>query len=85
MTNKNEEEYSACDFCGYETTELEFIEAPFTGNNGHVCKLCFSTFAGNALIYPNQYDNKEVMMQISFVGNTILAEIKKLSEKREIL
>lgn len=75
----NEEDYFCCDFCGYETKELETIEAPVTGNKGNVCKICFSTSAGNALIYPNQYDNKEVMKQISFVGNMILDEIKKLN------
>lgn len=43
-----------------------------------LCRLCASTLAGNAYDYPEQYQGQAAVLKtICYVGNTILAEVKK--------
>jgi hypothetical protein len=69
-----------CDSChfvgpvkGYET----FAPGPMKGQTKHLCALCASTLAGNALEYPDQYPHRDVLRTICYVGNVLLAAIQE--------
>ena len=67
-----------CDSCGYRTRHLHKHEAPFTKLSPvWVCDLCFTTFAGNAALYPEQYPQGGVLQHVCFVGNVILDAIRE--------
>ena len=78
-TRENEKP-EGCDFCGWETDDLKFYTVP----NGvgvvpeaWLCKVCRNTLAGNARHYPRQYENKDIMRNISYTTNMILDAMKK--------
>ncbi len=51
-------------------------EAPDPFN---LCDLCAGTFAGNASVYPAQYEqNGKILQAICFVGNKILKRIDEI-------
>jgi hypothetical protein len=70
-----------CDGCNFETKVEEYgqgVGKDFmnrTGRQMKLCNLCANTHAGNAVDFPNQYENDEVMFAISYVGNVILKEL----------
>lgn len=41
-----------------------------------LCQLCAGTMTGNALDYPSQYPNADVLKTICYVGNAILAKLE---------
>ena len=50
------------------------LEAPF-----NLCELCAGTYAGNAAVYPAQYEqNGKILQAICFVGNKILERIDEI-------
>ena len=66
-----------CEFCEFETYELEESTDGFPRRTGKLCKLCMATFAGTAYFYPSQYkSNSAILRSISYVGNKIIEAIE---------
>lgn len=67
-----------CMSCGFETKELECYSQDYGEVQGDhwLCKLCAGTFAGNAMRYPRQYPNRNVLKAVCYIGNEILARIE---------
>lgn len=76
MNNKPDDKPEECEFCHYETNKLEFFNAP-GGKDGWLCDVCASTYAGNAYHFPDHYENRHIMSQVSYSTNMILDAIKK--------
>ncbi len=77
-----EDKPEACDFCQFKTQELRpYANAPFreaAESHKWLCRLCANTPAGNAHEYPDQFKGEINAMKCTcFVGNTILAEMRK--------
>jgi ribosomal protein L37AE/L43A len=67
-----------CDSCGYKTRHLHVATQALKRNDRvWLCDLCFSTYAGNATLYPAQYENGNVLRHICFVSNAILDAIRE--------
>ena len=69
-----------CDSCNYETKELEFYPFNMREDGSWLCELCAGTLAGNALEYPEQFRDRRILQTICYVGNVILAKIRKSDE-----
>lgn len=75
---EQDEKPEECDFCGYPTEKLEFYKYSHADvENAWLCEVCASTAAGTAYHFPRQYDQKEIMKQISFCANMILERIER--------
>lgn len=81
-------EYGTCDFCGY-TTACHKAKMGMNSVGASedrdilLCPLCFSTPAGNALSWPNQYAGQVAILKtMNFVGNTLLAAAFYFNEER---
>ncbi len=61
-----------CESCGFEAKLKDCFDGKF-----RLCSLCAGTLTGNAMAYPAQYEHSDVMKTICYVGNVLLAEIKK--------
>ena len=76
--NKPEE----CNFCGYETKELEFYNnqsAPIP--EAWLCEVCASSVASSgAYHFPCQYENKDIIRHISYCTNMILSTMKRSNQ-----
>lgn len=72
------EKSEMCHSCGFETHELKYYGPSVFGKTDGkwLCDLCASTFAGTAVDYPTHYDGP-TLATICYVGNVILAEIRK--------
>lgn len=80
-----------CDSCNWKTDDLTKVDAyarlqgagPFTPDDekpwGWLCEVCQSTYAGNAWLYPRQYDNEPLFATVAWGINRILAEIRTTS------
>ncbi len=67
-----------CQSCAYETDRLKYYPFALRQEEGMwLCELCASTHAGNACEYPNQYPERKTLATICYVGNVILAAIRK--------
>ena len=72
-----------CDSCQaeFKLGELEDFSSsyPHWDDQLMLCELCKSTFAGNATVYPSQYEqNGKIVQAICFVGNKILKRIDEI-------
>lgn len=74
-----------CDSCEFEAELKEYrsmrLVAGMPDKVKRLCHLCAATMTGGAVDYPNQYlDGRsgDVMKTICYVGNAIIAEIRKL-------
>lgn len=68
----------SCESCGWETEHLVKTDAfarirghgPFTPNEekvwGWLCQVCRSTFAGNAWLFPRQYENQPLFALVAW-------------------
>ena len=86
MTEENripeDAEIPECDCCGYKA-ELEKVTGRRTygvsveEHSYNLCEICRSTFAGNIMFYPGQYENHPLIKIVAYIGNMILEAIKK--------
>ena len=81
---KPSEKPEECECCGFETTELKAYDAPplsdRSGEKDWFCILCAGTMASNSVQYPRSYEETGVVMRtVCYVGNAIIAEIRKLA------
>ena len=75
-----------CDFCGFKTTDLHHISLarlrpilqPIERGEkaAWLCTVCYSTPAGNALQYPDQFPEARVLKMLAWCTNHLLAEMK---------
>jgi hypothetical protein len=81
--DNSREKPEICQACYYETTELKpygaFAMSKFPYTHKWLCDLCATTFSGNALEYPDQYENRHLMFHVCHVGNVLLSEIRKIT------
>ena len=82
-----------CDSCGWPTEELTEVDAyartkghgPFTPDDqkewAWLCEVCRSSYAGNAYLYPRNYDDDIVLRTIAWQTNAILDAIAKLGDR----
>lgn len=90
---KPDPEDSYCDCCQFQTTELTLVDAyartfghgPFTPEQDKeyawMCDVCHSTLAGNAYLYPRQYEYEVYLISATInwgSTNAILAKIEQL-------
>ena len=79
------EEIEECHGCGFETDELHRYSAHVGQGETKIfefCDICYTSFSGNAAIYPTQYEGVgKVLQHVSYCTNLILAAIKELKEK----
>jgi hypothetical protein len=75
---EEEFEHENCDACGYPTKNLKKYEFAAGKEPGWLCECCAGTYAGNAFFYPEQYDNIEIMRQISYCTNMILDKLRDI-------
>ena len=73
-----------CQSCGFKGAHTQIVmahneetKAKYQLPHEH-CDICYNTLAGNAHRYPSQYRNRDLMQQISVVGNMILKKIDEL-------
>ena len=68
-----------CESCQFTTDVRPYPMRGGEGRDKVLCELCAGTHAGSALEYTRQYDGKsaEILQAISYVGNAIIAEIRK--------
>jgi hypothetical protein len=78
-----------CDACGWPTSYLTECDAyarnpdhgPFTPEEekerAWLCEVCRSTYAGNAYMYPRQYDNRQVLSTIAWGINRVVDEVRR--------
>ena len=73
-------ELKECEFCGSETYETFTVKNDYAEKKtaGELCEVCASTWAGNAFLFPSQYDTK-IFKQLSQIANFML---KKLSNNQ---
>lgn len=74
-----------CDGCHFNTSELTLYEdrpgiVPKGREKRWLCALCASTPCGNAATFPNQYPDAKVLQTICYVGNVILAALRRDKE-----
>lgn len=77
--NDDEVEVTECSNCHYKINDLMKIERTHGEKMGctwYLCKVCRETFAGNAYEFPRYYD-AQLYGTIAYIGNMILAEIRK--------
>ena len=66
-----------CDFCESEVDELHSTSMPGGAvERGDLCDVCFGSFAGNALFYPEQYPVM-ILRTMSQQTNMILKAFKE--------
>lgn len=65
-----------CESCHYETPALTYC-ADRILRSIWLCDLCAGTLAGNAAKNPVAYPHADVLRTICYVGNVILAEIRR--------
>jgi ribosomal protein L37AE/L43A len=71
-----------CNNCGWETDELKECDAyaRVQGDDektwAWLCDICRNTYAGNAYLYPRQYENRDVLAMLAWGINRVLAEIR---------
>jgi ribosomal protein L37AE/L43A len=65
-----------CESCHYETPALTY-SADRILRSIWLCDLCAGTLAGNAAKNPVAYPHADVLRTICYVGNVILAEIRR--------
>jgi len=90
MSRFDDPQPSECESCMWKTTELTKTDAyartwghgPSTPDEakqwGWLCEVCRSTWAGNAWLYPDQHQNKEVLSMIAWQTNYLAAEIARV-------
>ena len=73
-----------CHACGFEPedpSELSPYDGCDTRGLGNLrmmlCHICAGTFVGSAVRYPRSYPDADTMKTIAYVGNLILAALKK--------
>lgn len=75
------ENRGVCECCGYVTddvAQLKKLETAHTGGSDfYCCSLCASTPTLNAHRYPGRYEGADVMKTVCYVGNVLLAALKK--------
>lgn len=64
-----------CDSCGFYGDIEEYSSHKRDGEHKKLCELCANTSAGNTIEYPQSYPCPEVMQQINFVANVLLASL----------
>lgn len=82
------EKPNECQSCGFPTKKLQLFEQLDTtlgGGGGRInhrdfwfCDLCSGTITSTAHRYPGQYDGLSTMRVVCYVGNEILAALKKI-------
>lgn len=89
MRDNTKEKPSHCDSCDFPMRELKpyrydlFTKHPPEESHKWLCSLCADTLVGSMLQYPDQFKDPVMCRLICFVGNTIIAEIKKIGVKAE--
>lgn len=68
-----------CDFCSFETKDLHLCDHR-GDEKAALCNVCYTTFAGNAYQYPDQYRNNNVNVMALIANCTN----KMLSQKPDI-
>jgi hypothetical protein len=79
-----DDEAEECDGCRFPGLELEEYEASPVGRRKEpkrLCELCANTFMGNALEYPEQYDNHDAMQIVAFCTNLLLKRLADIEAK----
>ena len=71
-----------CDFCGHESSNTKQTESA-EGTILNLCKVCWSTHAGNMATYPQYYNSDiiYVMRMLAWCTNEIINEIRKLRKE----
>lgn len=81
-----------CSSCGFETEALQSYpnhrtqyDDAYTDESRRkwICALCASTAAGSALDYPTHYPEGTTLKTICYVGNVILAALRRPTEHQE--
>ena len=73
----DDDEIIVCYSCNYPAPTTAYRDRTTGGlmKNMRFCTLCFTSLAGNACRYPNQYPNSETMHQSTFNANAILDQM----------
>ena len=64
-----------CEACNFETAELKLYDNKEPGF--WLCEICAKSVSGNAKIYPNLYENKELLHMQAFCTNMVIAKMRK--------
>lgn len=70
---------TSCVSCGFDPSELHEARIEFSKKPKppvFLCTLCYSTHAGNATLYPDQYPEGKVLRHMCYLANVILAELR---------
>lgn len=72
---------SECDACRYETWKLHRTDPPFMSRRKepyYFCDLCWSSFAGNSVQYPDQYPDRQVLCHVNLTANKIIERLDEV-------
>jgi len=68
-----------CDSCSFTTQELTIVEAPYADNpTAWFCNVCYGSLAGNAYLYPSQYDQGAVLRHVALCTNMVLQKLDQM-------
>ena len=81
------EELTECDGCRYRGLPLKTYQRSKISGRGpmELCELCASTFIGNSLEYPEQYDDKDAMQLVGYCTNLIMEKLNDLENQIDLL
>lgn len=88
MGKVTDDEIPECDGCRFPGLPLEtYTSSPMSRFEGpkHLCKLCASTFIGNSVDYPEQYDDKDTMQLVGYCTNLILQRLNQIEHRIDLL
>jgi len=79
----DEDDETYCDSCMYPTSELHEVEVPGSveKEKARLCGICYSSFAGNAYLYPRQYPDATAIRMTAFSTNKILDHMTNLAQE----
>ena len=78
LADKVPNDREECDACHFSTRHLHKVPRPFFAReqpDQWFCDLCWSSFAGNAAQYPDQYPEKKVLHHLCYLTNVLLEAI----------
>jgi hypothetical protein len=71
-----------CHNCGYPAETLRRYGNSPTEHPVMLCDVCYKTFLSHAILWPRDCDVPKLCKSVGYIANMILAEIRKLKEKR---
>lgn len=75
---------SECAGCNYETVLQKYKSGkPTKEVEVELCNLCANTPNGNAVFFPDQYQDAHILKTLCYIGNAVLDKLKQTSRAHQ--